>query len=94
LSTDGLTNQNEDLMINRSQIRMARAALGWGVRDLAREAGLATATVARIESGKEAMGSSLRKIRKTLEDAGCDFPDDYTVACRRLADREEWAGQP
>ena len=28
-------------MITRSQVRMARAALGWGVRDLGKRAGIA-----------------------------------------------------
>jgi transcriptional regulator with XRE-family HTH domain len=37
------------LMITVEQIRMARAALKWGVRRLAAEAGVGVATVVRIE---------------------------------------------
>jgi len=31
---------SQGTMITRLQVRMARTALGWGVRDLAREAGV------------------------------------------------------
>ena len=37
-------------MLTPIQIRMARAALGWGVRDLAKKAGLAPNTVSRFET--------------------------------------------
>ena len=38
-------------MITRLQVRMARTALGWGVRDLARKAGVSPTTVTRFENG-------------------------------------------
>jgi transcriptional regulator with XRE-family HTH domain len=38
-------------MINGAQIRLARAVLRWGVRDLAREAQVSPATITRIEKG-------------------------------------------
>lgn len=75
-------------MVTDRQIRMARAALGWGVRDLGEKTGLAPGTITRIENGKEAMGGSLRKIRQALEEAGVDFPDDFTVSCRRAVEME------
>ncbi|RYE47739.1 MAG: XRE family transcriptional regulator, partial [Hyphomicrobiales bacterium] len=34
---------------------MARAAIGWGVRDLAREAGVAVDTISRLERGEDIM---------------------------------------
>lgn len=71
-------------MVTKHQIRMARIALGWGVRDLAREADLAVGTISRIESGKDAMGANLRKIRQAFENAGIDFPDEFTVSIRRM----------
>ena len=37
---------------NRTQIRMARAALGWGVRDLAKRAGLSANTVADLRMAR------------------------------------------
>jgi DNA-binding XRE family transcriptional regulator len=33
------------------QLRMARAAVGWGVRELAKKAGVTANTVTRIENG-------------------------------------------
>ena len=34
------------------QLRMARAAAGWGVRELAKKAGVTANTVTRIENGR------------------------------------------
>ncbi|MFE0757888.1 helix-turn-helix domain-containing protein [Inquilinus sp. NPDC058860] len=52
---------------------MARAALKWGVRDLAREAQVTPATVTRIEAGQAAHASTLKAIRAALEAAGIEF---------------------
>lgn len=72
------------VMISPAQMRMARAGLGWGVRELSERAGLQPGTISRIENGKEAMGGSLRKIEQAFEDAGIDFPDEDTVSMKRL----------
>jgi hypothetical protein len=40
------------------QLRMARAAVGWGVRGLAEKAGVTANTVARIENGADAKKST------------------------------------
>ncbi len=63
-------------MIIRVQVRMARAALGWSVRDLASRAGLAANTVSRYENGTDAYGETLTKIQRALEDAGIIFIDE------------------
>ena len=55
---------------------MARAALGWSVRDLASRAGLAANTVSRFENGTDAYGETLTKIQRALEDAGIIFIDE------------------
>ena len=55
---------------------MARAALGWGVRDLAAKAGIAGNTVSRFENGSDALGETLRKIRRVFEEAGITFIDE------------------
>ncbi len=55
---------------------MARAALGWSVRDLASRAGLAANTVSRYENGTDAYGETLTKIQRALEDAGIIFIDE------------------
>ncbi len=63
-------------MIASVQVRMARVALGWGVRDLAAHAGVTANTVSRFENGADALGNTIRKIQRTLEDAGIEFIDE------------------
>jgi len=63
---------------------MARAALNWGVRDLAAKTGVATNTVSRFENGADALGETLTKIRKVLEAEGIDFIGDTGVDCKRM----------
>ena len=60
-------------MITRVQIRMARAALGWGVRDLAKKAGVSPNTVSRFENGAGARVDTLGQIQYVLEKAGIMF---------------------
>lgn len=52
---------------------MARAALRWGVRDLAHHAQVAAATVTRIEAGNSAHTSTVKAIRAAFEAAGIEF---------------------
>ncbi|HIJ61486.1 MAG TPA: helix-turn-helix transcriptional regulator [Rhodospirillaceae bacterium] len=52
---------------------MARAALGWGVRDLAEKAGVAANTISRFENGADALGETLAKVERVLIDAGLEF---------------------
>lgn len=55
------------------QCRMARTALGWGVRDLAEAANVAPATVSRFEGGQGVQSRTIEALRTTLEDAGIVF---------------------
>jgi transcriptional regulator with XRE-family HTH domain len=55
------------------QIRMARAAVGWGVRELAEKAGVTANTVTRIENGADAKQSTMVALRSALEAAGVIF---------------------
>ena len=52
---------------------MARAALGWGIKDLAEKASVGVNTVSRFEGGKEALVSTAQKIQAALETAGVEF---------------------
>jgi transcriptional regulator with XRE-family HTH domain len=53
---------------------MARAAIGWTIRDLAREAGIGVATATRFENGRvDADPATVAAIRAVLEAAGVDF---------------------
>lgn len=55
------------------QCKMARVALGLGVRDVARLAMVAPATVSRLESGEELKPRTLAAIQSALETAGIEF---------------------
>lgn len=54
---------------------MARAALGLGVRDLAKAAGVSPDTVARLERGEDLKPTTVAAIRSALEAAGVIFVD-------------------
>ena len=58
------------------QCRMARAATGLGVRELARAAGISPDTVARLERGEELRPSTIAAVRSALEAAGVEFIDE------------------
>jgi transcriptional regulator with XRE-family HTH domain len=55
------------------QLRMARAAVGWGVRELAKKAGVTANTVTRIENGADAKQSTMDALQRALELAGVEF---------------------
>ena len=55
------------------QSRMARVALGLGVRDLATLAKVAPATISRFEAGEELKERTVDAIRAALETAGAVF---------------------
>ena len=58
------------------QCKMARAALGLGVRELAAKAGVSPDTVFRLEKGEALHQRTGVAIRKALEDAGVVFIDE------------------
>lgn len=62
-------------MINAVQSKMARAAVGWGVRDLAKAAEVSVDTISRLERGEELMPRTVTAIRTALEQAGVIFID-------------------
>ena len=55
------------------QCKMARAATGLGVRELAALAGVSPNTVARLERGEELKSATVDAIRTALEQAGVEF---------------------
>ena len=55
------------------QLKMARAAVGWGVRELAKKAGITANTVTRIENGADAKQSPMDRLQHALEAAGIEF---------------------
>ena len=55
------------------QCRMARAALGPGVRELAAYAKVSIDTVARFERGDELKERTIEALQRALEEAGVEF---------------------
>lgn len=61
-------------MITAEQIRMARAALRLGVRDLAKLADLSPMTITRLENGRSGgYAETVRKVQAALEVEGIEF---------------------
>ena len=73
-------------MITSVQLRMARAALRWGVRELAERAALNPNTITRIENGKSALSDTLMTLRLVLEEEGVEFIETDGVRYRESAD--------
>lgn len=68
------------LPITAQQCKMARAATGLGVRDLAVLADVSPNTVARLERGEDLKPATVSAIRAALEGAGVQFLDEGGVA--------------
>ena len=68
-------------------MRMARAALGWGVRDLAERAGVTANTISRYENGADALGETLAKIQRALEAGGVEFTNGDAPGVRLVGSR-------
>jgi DNA-binding XRE family transcriptional regulator len=63
--------------VTSAQVRMARAALNWTVRDLAAATGLHRNTITNIEVGRYAGDSeTLKLIKDVLTRAGVEFIDE------------------
>ncbi|AWI90300.1 transcriptional regulator [Methylobacterium sp. DM1] len=63
-------------MIDPTQIRAARAILGWTMEDLSGKAGVSLASIKNIERGvTDPRASTLRAIQGALEDGGVIFLD-------------------
>jgi transcriptional regulator with XRE-family HTH domain len=59
--------------MDATQCKMARAATGLGVRELAALADVSPNTIARLERGEELKESTVTAIRAALEAAGVEF---------------------
>jgi DNA-binding XRE family transcriptional regulator len=55
------------------QCKMARAALGLGVRELAEMADVSTNTITRLEAGEDLKSRTVAAIQAALEKAGAEF---------------------
>jgi len=69
-------------MLSSSQIRAARALLGWSGTDLTEKSGVGITTLRRYELQKgipSANTSVLLTLKETLENAGIEFTGDPLV---------------
>lgn len=60
-------------MMRPVHLRMARAALGWSVRDLEAKSGVGRNTISRYEIGHDILASALDSLEKVLGDQGIVF---------------------
>ncbi len=60
-------------MVTGLQIKLARTALGWTTKGLAKSASVAPSTVTRVESGASCTILKLAALQRSLEDAGVEF---------------------
>jgi transcriptional regulator with XRE-family HTH domain len=73
----GCLHCQQATMITPEQCRMARAALGLGVRDLAKLAKVAAMTVTRFENGRtQGAPDTLTALQRALEKAGVIFVEE------------------
>jgi DNA-binding XRE family transcriptional regulator len=76
--------------MNPVQCRMARAALGWGVLDLAKVAKVSTQTIVRFERGETLKHSTVKQLRSAFELAGIEFiPENGGGVGARLVRRSD-----
>lgn len=61
------------MAINALQSRMARAALGWSIRETANKVHVGVNTLSRFESGGRAYTSTADALRTVYEGAGVEF---------------------
>src|ERR1700726_4023009 len=76
------------------QLRMARAAVGWGVRELAGNAGVTANTVTRIENGADAKQSTMDALQRALEAAGIEFTNGDQPGVRRTKAAAAQSAEP
>ena len=62
------------------QSRMARAALSWRGSDLARAAGIGTATLARFELGQPVASETVEALRAAINAAGIELIESNAVS--------------
>jgi transcriptional regulator with XRE-family HTH domain len=60
-------------MMQPVHVRMARAALGWSLSDLAAKSQVNLNTISRYEAGREVLSGTIDKLEKVFESAGITF---------------------
>jgi transcriptional regulator with XRE-family HTH domain len=66
--------ESEEVIITPASCRMARAALNWGIREVAKRTGISQTTVNRFEKGLAKTNAATRAtIQRVFERAGIEF---------------------
>jgi transcriptional regulator with XRE-family HTH domain len=77
-----------DAMLTEAQSRAARGLLNWSRDDLAKASGVPKPTLRGFELGADSRSSTLRRLRRALEEAGVEFLDGAEGSGVRL---KPWA---
>jgi transcriptional regulator with XRE-family HTH domain len=80
--------------MNAVQCKMARAAVGMGVRELAAAAKVSPDTVARLERGEPLRERTVDAIRAALEAAGLEFSNGEQPGVRMRKSSDSDHGPP
>lgn len=76
------------MLISASQCRMARAALGMSMRELAAAAGVSVNTLSRIEGDGNVTSRTLAKVQAILARSGVVFRRDGSVSVGQVPLKE------
>jgi transcriptional regulator with XRE-family HTH domain len=67
------------ILINSTHVKMARAALGWSVRDLAKEASISPTSVTSFEKDRSINVRTLKAMEDAFANAGIEFIEQNGV---------------
>lgn len=77
------------MLISAAQCRMARAALGLSLRELAQVAGVSVNTLSRVESDGNVTSRTLAKVQRILAENGVKFRRDGSVGVAPQGPQEQ-----
>jgi transcriptional regulator with XRE-family HTH domain len=90
----GLLDRAEEIeMFTGEQVKAARTLLGWSQEKLAAHARLTSSTVSAIECHKAGWEGAVMAIRRTLQQAGIEFPEDGEPRLRARKDPRPRTGE-
>ena len=72
-------NANPRNTLTSLQCRMARAGLQWTVEELSKKTHVGRVTITRYENGANSTPATRAVLRRTFEEAGVEFYEDYGV---------------
>ncbi|AIB11883.1 hypothetical protein ABAZ39_07695 [Azospirillum argentinense] len=76
------------------QCKLARTALGWGVRDVASATGMSPNTIVRFERGERMRDRTVAELRTLFESNGLEFIDEADGKGPGLRFRQPFPAEP